>query len=294
MSANIARARKASSLAEEFLAPDDPFVTTWHYTPALAGTLTDRPWVVDVYDDPRQIYFNKPQFIHSLLTRVLYRLLRRADRAVHTIHPNFPRLAGQDRRFALNGAATDVIEVEPKPARDPLRCIWVGNPWLDRGMKPVLRAMDRLDNGVKLDVYGRAYKEAASYAERLGVMRDVTFHGRKSHGDVLEAMGSAHVGLSTYPYREDWFYSYPIKIGEYLASGTIPLASDFPGARAVASGAGVYTNPKAEAIAERLRRLCNIDEKRFSDMQGSCRRRAEAISWREERAWFAKQAIVNL
>jgi glycosyltransferase involved in cell wall biosynthesis len=161
-------------------------------------------------------------------------------------------------------------------------------------MKLVLQAMAHLESGVALDVYGRTYEETVAYAESLNISGGLTFHGRKPHPEVIEALKSAHVGLSTYPQRQDWFYSYPIKIGEYLASGTIPLASDFPGARAVASGAGVYTNPKAEAIAERLRRLCNIDEKRFSDMQGSCRRRAEAISWREERAWFAKQATVNL
>lgn len=291
ISPNVSRARRAVSRAEAFLDEDDVIVTTWQYAPALAGLFADRRWILDVYDDPYQKFLNNPRSIHQVLARALGRILRRSDRAVHTIHPSSPRLFGRERRFAINGAATSTIEPGSKLPLDRLECIWVGHPRLDRGMEPLLRALTAVDASVHLDVYGRYYEEARALAEQLAVTDSVTFHGRVPHEDVIAKIRTAHVGIGTYPYRVDWNYAYPIKVGEYMAAGTIPLCSPFTGSRELARGAGVYVEPASGPIANRLERLATLDEATFGEMAADCRRRADAVSWTDEREWFARQVL---
>lgn len=288
---NITRARRAVSTVEDYLDKEDTFVTTWQYAPALAGWFADRRWVLDIYDDPHQKFFNNPRSVHQVLARVLRQILRQADRAVHTFHPNSPRLFGRERRFAINGAAASKISPRDTPSRGPLRCIWAGHPRLDRGMRALLNGVARASCSVHLDVYGRSFKPAQELAGELGVDDAVNFHGRCPHNDVIKKVQTSHVGVSTYPCREDWSYAYPIKVGEYMAAGTIPLCSPLQGIREVARGAGVYTEPTGEAIAGHLEELAAMDDAQFETMAKTCRSRAEAIDWRDERAWFATQAL---
>lgn len=291
VSPRLGQGRRAARIADRFLDPADAFVTTFHYAPALAGYLADAPWVLDLYDDPYQYIYNSPRSMQEVLARFLRVLLGRADRAVHTIHPSSPRLFGADRRFALNGAPTEVIEPGQKPPRDPLRCVWAGKPRLDRGMELFLRALARSEPAIEVDVYGAPVEDAGSFAERLGVADDVTFRGQSAHETVRRAIGGAHVGLCLLPRRGDWEYSYPIKVGEYLAGGTVPLCSGFPGMRSLARGAGVYVEPAPAAIERGLEALATTGSAEAEQQQERCRSRAEAVSWDDERAWFAGQAL---
>lgn len=291
LTAQVQYAKSGAKKIDRLLETDDILVTAFHYSCALVGIFTNVTWVVDVYDDPYQYILGSPQSIHQVGARLLKMILLHADKAVHTIHPASPRLIGNEQRFAINGSATSIIEPGEKPPRNSLQCVWAGQPRLDRGMDKFLRALNQLDEPIQVDIFGAPYKGAKALAERLNVIEDVIFHGLQPHAKVINAIETAHIGLALYPPREDWKYSYPIKVGEYLAGGTIPLNSSFPGMRELSRNAGVYTEYSVKSIERQLRKLNSLQETEYQKMQKKARLRAESVSWYEERKWFATQAI---
>ena len=62
---------------------------------------------------------------------------------------------------------------------------------------------------------------------------------------VNDLYGKAIVGLCILKPIENYFYSKPIKVYEYMAAGLPYICSDFPGWRKVAeeSGAGICVDP---------------------------------------------------
>ncbi|MFC6940471.1 glycosyltransferase [Salinirubellus sp. GCM10025818] len=281
------RAWRASRIADRLLdAEDGVYLTTFHYAPALSGYLSDRRWVLDVYDDPMQYVYNRDSRVQPITVRGLLSLLDRADRAVHTVHPSTPRTFSGDVRFAANGA--DVEGLEPSfDVGDTLRLVHASSH--DAGLAVTLEALAGLEAGARLDVYGDVPERHAARADALGVTNDVTFHGPTDHGRVRRAVERADVGLCLLGDRPDWRYAHPIRIGEFLAAGTVPLASDLPGVRDLTRDAGVLVSPTSIAVESALARLADCAD--LAAQKRRARERAEYIPWHEERRWFARQVL---
>lgn len=291
----VRRAHTAARIAEDIAATGDRtlFLTTFHYAPALAGTLADVPWVVDVFDNPLQYSLNNPRSYHRVTARSLLWLVDRADGAIHDYHPSGPVL-GQDSRFVTEGCPTELIEPALDPPTDRLACVWSGSPRIDRGMNTLIKALAAIDAPVTVDVYGDADEDAITLAQRQGVTDRLTFHGRTDHATVCNGIGEAHVGLCVLPGRRDWQHSAPVKVREYLAGGTVPICSDFPGMRLTAESAGVYTDPTPDALATTLCRLLEIGREepgRYVEKMQSCRDRAEARPLDTAGEWFVRQCL---
>jgi glycosyltransferase involved in cell wall biosynthesis len=291
----VRNARAAAGVAEDAAATGDRtlFLTTFHYGPALAGTLADVPWVVDVFDNPLQYALNNPDSYHRVTARVLLRVVDRADGVVHDYHPAGPVL-GRDSRFITEGCPTELVEPTFEAPDDRLECVWAGSPRLDRGMDTLIEALAPLDEPVTVDVYGDADEEVTALARRHGVADRLTFHGRTDHAVVCDGIGEAHAGLCVLPGRRDWRHSAPVKVREYLAGGTIPVCSEFPGMRLTAESAGVYTDPSPDALAATLRRLLEIgrtDLERYVEKMQFCRGRAEARPLDTAGEWFVRQCL---
>jgi glycosyltransferase involved in cell wall biosynthesis len=280
----LRRAREASRVAEACLDADGVFLTTFHYAPALAGFLADRRWVIDVYDDPIQYVYNRPRSLHELSARGLSLLLGRADRAVHTVHPSTPRVYTENPRFAVNGAPTTLFpSPEPSSTGEKLRAVCASSH--DKGLETTLRGIDQSGVSTHVDVFG-AENPSFDVPDRGGL--DAQFHGHQPHERVIETLGNADLGFCVLPNRPDWRYAHPIRIGEYLASGTVPVGSDFPGIRELARDAGVYVSPDADSVATALQGLWYSD---IAERKERAMERAKRIPWTEERDWFAQQVL---
>jgi glycosyltransferase involved in cell wall biosynthesis len=289
----LGNARRAKRVAEDAAADRTLFLTTFHYAPALAGALADQPWVVDVFDNPHQYAYNNPHSYHRVTARVLVRLIDRADGVVHDYHHSGPVLS-DDPRFIREGFPTDLVTPSFETPDDELSCIWAGSPRLDRGMDTLVDALTTLDESVTVDVYGETDDDAVAYARRKGVDDAIVFRGRTDHEQVCEAIGEAHVGLCVLPGRPDWRHSSPLKVREYMAGGTIPLCSDFPGMRLTAESAAVYTAPEPDSLASTLARLFDIgreDPDRFVQRMRVCREHASARAMDVAGEWFVRQAV---
>lgn len=286
------RAAEARRVGEEFLdgkrCDDALFLTTFHYAPALAGWRIEHDWILDVYDDPHQLRYHNGLSVHQLSVWALTRILQRADRAIHTVSPLTPHTFGQEQFFAVNGA--NVSTIEPLRSPDPsgsLRGVCAG---VKGGCEFLLRGITHSDADVHLDVFGTVPESDRALSTELGLSNKITFHGVRDHSKVVERIQAADVGFCLFPDNTDWYYAHPIKIGEYLAGGTIPIASAYPGIRQLTRDSGMLVEYDPGAVAEALTELHERPELR-DQLKARCRQRAESINWREEREWFAKQAL---
>ena len=269
------------------------YVTSFHYAQALSGYLSNVQWAVDIYDDPIQLSIRRSAFSpHQIALRLLLRILDNADIGIATLHPDGPRSnLGRSTRFALNGSPVSSIYPGTKPSKSPLQCVWVGKTEVGWGIELLLKSLADIQEELIIDVYGTPDSSAKSLATELGVREKIQFHGNVSHEQVRTAIEDAHVGLCVLTPYADFKYSFPIKVGEYLAGGTIPLSSNFPGIRMVAGNAGIYIKPDSLDLTTALEKLATMDNNEMSSLADSARKRAETISWKSERERFAEHVI---
>ncbi len=93
---------------------------------------------------------------------------------------------------------------------------------------------------------------------------NVSYVGRLDRPGVNELYGRSVAGLCILKPIENYFYSQPIKMYEYMAAGLPFVCSDFPGWRKVAeeSGGGVLVDPEDnDAIRKAITELLTDREK---------------------------------
>jgi hypothetical protein len=235
---------------------------------------------------------NAPWSHHSVTTRVLERLLNRADRALHTYSLESPDKFSPEPRQILEGFPVEAFSPGERLTGDTLHGVWVGKPRMDRGMSVFLEGMSRLeDPGLKVDVYGEPHKSAQQRAQALGLGEFVTFKGSKPHTEIQTDLASADLGFCILPSRRDWQYATPVKVREYMAAAAVPVLSAFPGMRLLAEGVGLYTEPTPESIAATLRRIGSLKNHELQEKMDRARSVAEGRPLADQRTWFARQVL---
>lgn len=269
------------------------YITHFSYAQALSGFLSDVYWIVDVFDDPLQLSIRRSiSSPHQIASRALLQIINKSDTSIITLHPDGPRSQlGRTTRFALNGSPASSVEYTVKSPKSPLQYVWVGKTKVGWGIEILLNSLTSVTADIIVDVYGEPISNAKSLATELDVRDQVRFHGAVSHKHALTAIENAHVGLCVLAPYDDFKYSFPIKVGEYLAAGTIPVMSDFPGMRMLARNAGIYIEPNHHDLANALQKLTDLSDENMKCLAGKARERAETISWEIERKRFADHVI---
>jgi glycosyltransferase involved in cell wall biosynthesis len=287
------RVWQATRILNELSEDDTTVITSGQYEPTLAGYLSNQRWVADIYDDPIQGILHYPRSYHEILSRIRQRLLSYGDRRVYTLHPLHPRVDDTDgaARFTLNGAATGFLDGTINDLTAPLKFVQVGKTMTDSGLGTVLRALSNLSGAFEFDIFGESNRSLERLIDDLGLNAYVTVHGRTPHAETRSAVEDAHIGFCVLNERADWRYQYPIKIGEYMAAGTVPLLSNFTGLRQLAKTAGIYATPTVASITDCLKYISQLSNHEYRRRAKKSRAQAETIAWANERAWFAHQAI---
>jgi hypothetical protein len=267
-------------------------ISTFNYAQVIAGWISDAHWIVDIFDDPHQQVIHKPAIEHWIGVRVVDHLLQQADTAIYTLHPAIPRTYGKEQRFCINGASTSIFSQHQKEERQPLRCVWVGKTKPGFGICKLIKSLKYVHTPIQVDVYGKKYNKIQRLSENVIFQGKINFHGRVDHETVTDGISKAHLGLCLLNDYPDFKYAYPIKIGEYLAGGAIPIASDFPGIRRMCKGIGSFPELTTESIADRINELADIPRDKFDQMVEQAQNRAQIISWQNEREKFSR-AIVD-
>ena len=137
--------------------------------------------------------------------------------------------------------------------RDAIVCYAGGISEL-RGEKTMIKAMEKVNGKLIM----------AGDHERCDVGDKVHYTGKLDRAGVNGLYGSAVAGLCILKPIENYFYSQPIKMYEYMAAGIPFVCSDFPGWKVVAeeSGAGICVESEnCDMIAEAINELLSDREK---------------------------------
>ena len=132
---------------------------------------------------------------------------------------------------------------------------------MERGIREALEALNELPENVEMYIVGGEPGEVVYYqkeAEQIGVSGRVHFIGKVPHDAIplyLRAFDVVIVPLPDFPFYR--YYTSPLKIFEYMASGKPIVSSDLPSLREVLDeDTAVLVAPgDARALAEGLTRV---------------------------------------
>ena len=295
----LKKAFNVAKIAEQEVGQKGLFVAVGHkYRGAIAGVIAKFKginWIPDIFETPAMPRLNKPYSIHQLTSRITPLMLDTAEKGIHSFHPSTPFQYGHKKTFIKNGSPIEKIE-PLYDVGDPIRIVLVGsNPRLERGGKYMLQALYSIDRkNIRVDICGKTSEKMKSLSVSLGLSNYVNFHGWTAHSDALNYVRKATIGYAVLPPRVDWRYAPPIKVGEYLAAGTIPLVSDFPGSRHMAGNSGKYTSPSSSAVRKALLKILRTEPAELQSQQKAARKRGEQISWTSVRRDFAKEIGIDI
>jgi hypothetical protein len=266
-------------------------ITAGQIEPVVAGRMSNADWVVDLYDDPLQGIRNNPISRHQITDRVLRHLVAGAPFGSNTLHQNAPNKAGVKKVYCINGAPTDLIEHRRIEYSSPLRAVIAGKVTLDKGMDLIIDGVSRSNASIVIDAFGAVNDKTLQYCDSVGVSNQIRFHGKSCHEKVRRAITDSHIGLCVLPKRGDWMYHYPIKLGEYLAGGTIPLASDFPAFIQLAGESGIYVEPSPKGVAGGLEEIEALSQMDYQKRLDAVIARGEDVNWSSVRERFAETVL---
>lgn len=129
-----------------------------------------------------------------------------------------------------------------RPKKDPetIRVLYVGNMYYQRGIDILLGAIELVEKDVELKLIGPTPNDAARsddfgdflevpFIEMVEALANVEYLGELGHEEVLDELVLADIGICLLPYErglDNFRYSYPIKIFEYMATGTAVIATE--------------------------------------------------------------------
>ncbi len=228
--------------------------------------------IFDSHEDvPAQIMDKEwiPKILRGIISTIYKKYETRAVNQFDAVVAATPHIAEQ-----FEGRAKKVVVVNNYPKLDdiqyhdkaftergPIIC-YAGGINEIRGEKVMAEAMT--------DVNGTLVM--AGDHEVMTVGGKIQYLGRISREQVNDLYGKAIAGLCILKPIENYYYSQPIKMYEYMAAGIPFICSDFPGWRRVAeeSGAGICIDPQNAGELSRAIKflLSNRDEAQLMGRKG--------------------------
>ena len=196
------------------------------------------------------------------------RLVRRCAGVVVVTEPIAKRYSSlhDNVRVVANYPDCQSVDNLPPMTRDGRTCVIAGAITRDRGLSQVFEALAILKQRaveVPLALAGPSISEEYlrllwDEANRLGISRQVHYHGILSKSKALILQHQASIGLVTYLPLQNSISGLPNKLMECMALGLPVVCSDFPVYREVAgaTGAGILVDPtNPEQIADAIESL---------------------------------------
>ena len=158
------------------------------------------------------------------------------------------------------------MDDSPSMAREARTCVFAGGLTRARGLSHIFEAMailNRRDVEVQLALAGPSISEEYlrslwDEVGRLGLSRQVHYHGVLPRSEALTLQSRASIGLVTYLPLNYKITGVPNKLMECMALGLAVVGSDFPEFREVAGATGaaiLVDSMKPEQIADAIETL---------------------------------------
>lgn len=235
----------------------DVAYTHTDYSPQalLAGYclhLAGLPWVADIFDSP---HFGidlegMPQSPGRVIARIYNngllaitrRTLKHANLVVIALAPGI--LSSYDINpdrdnvlYTTNGTDVDytsrqIVQWDDHTTDDLVTLAYIGPIREQRGLQQVLDAISQLDrDDIELRLVGPLRQQNDDWLSNIRNQRhDVTVLGRVPHPDALKEISNADICLCPLTDSiENYQYSYPVKVFEYMAAGKPIIATELDG-----------------------------------------------------------------
>jgi len=204
-------------------------------------------------------------------TPVITEKFRKTAKRVANIN-NFPRIGELEIKRPWEGKADEIA--------------YVGGISAVRGIIPLIRSLERIRSGAKLNLVGRFEDKALeSIVKSSAGWRNVHDHGFQDRAGVRDVLGRSMAGLVTLRPTPAYLDSLPVKMFEYMSAGIPVIASDFPLWREIVLGhdCGLCVDPDdPDAIAAAIDALIS-DRKRAEQMGRNGRAAVQEIfNWSVE------------
>lgn len=167
---------------------------------------------------------------------------------------------------------------------EPLTVTYVGSLGTARGLAHVIEALADCPRDFEFHVAGSGTAEYVAAMQRraaeLGVADRVVWHGRIPHEDVPAVLADADVAISPLENTESYRISFPAKLLEYMAAGSVVVASDIPPHRRLISDGqnGVLYDGSATDLCDTLER-CVGNPETMADIESRATETAREYDW---------------
>lgn len=239
---------------------------------ALLLRVAGKRVIYDIHEDlPRTVHYKRyvPRYLRTALMWLVEAVENFSAKRMTGLIAATPTIL---RRFARMHSKTAVIN--NFPIQDELvsaytgdwrnremSIAYIGSTSEERGIREMLKAIALLPPslGVGLELAG--HFSSSSLQQEIAARpewRHVHWHGVLNRKDICSLLGRVRVGLVVLHPEQNFIYSQPIKLFEYMAAGIPVIASDFPLWRSIIeeSGCGLLVNPlEPQAIAAAIERL---------------------------------------
>ena len=169
------------------------------------------------------------------------------DRIVTATEKIAKRFPESKTTVIYNYPILDELVIEnPLPQADKEKaCVYVGGISPERGFYQMVDAIGKSPN-VMLNVVGQVNSaDFQKYISEKNLEKQVFLVGRQGRNEVARYLNKARLGLVLLHPTQNHFWSYPIKMFEYMSIGLPVIASDFPQWREIIekSDCGLLVNP---------------------------------------------------
>jgi glycosyltransferase involved in cell wall biosynthesis len=254
--------------------------------------ITSRFGIVTVAESHAHID-NKTEPFLRLVKATRHRAFRLWVTISQRLAAHYQSLGAPKEKLAVLPDAVDLsqfqqpehLPLSPYSDRGP-HILYSGHLYDYKGIPTILEAAKLLPN-INFHLLGGWPEDIAKQqqkAQQLG-LNNLTFHGLKPHSAVPPYLWHASVLLLTHSqHHPSAAWTSPVKLAEYLASGTPVIASDIPGLRDWVTHNEVEFVPPddPEALAEAIKHLLS-DKSRAEQLREGGLRKAQELSY-ERRA----------
>jgi glycosyltransferase involved in cell wall biosynthesis len=167
---------------------------------------------------------------------------------------------------------------------EPWRITYIGAVSTTRNLPQVLEAMATLEHDVVFQVAGqgpdRDLEELFETADRLGIADQLEWLGLVAHEEIPDLLAATDFAVSPLPGIESYRISFPAKLLEYLAVGSVVVATDIqPHRKLIEDGVNGYLyDGTREGLAATLAD-CIEHESALPAVRQQARATAERYDW---------------